>query len=87
MINLPPPHCLKPRQWDTVYLMACDKTNGAIAAELGISVSAVQHCISRLKAQAYVTGRVGLVIRALRMGWIRLEEIELGYGGQNEMDT
>lgn len=77
-MTLPSPHNLTPRQWDVVYLVACGWTTHAIACELGVSPAAVTHHIGRLMRRAGVDGRVGLAVRALQLGWVRLEEVEIG---------
>lgn len=78
---MPPPHHLTPQQWDVMHLVACGLTNKAIACELGTSPTNVQYYIGKLFDKARVRGRVALVIRAIKLGWVRLDEIELDNGG------
>jgi DNA-binding NarL/FixJ family response regulator len=66
-------------QRELLQLLAQGKANKEIAHELGRSINTVKTQIARLCARMRVTGRVALVVAALKLGWIALDEIELTY--------
>ena len=63
------------RQRDVLDRVAQGRTNGAIAHELGVSVSCVARRIATLKGRLGVLDRTSLVVAALQVGWLRLNEI------------
>ncbi len=58
-------------------LVAAGWTNAEIAAELGIGYNTVVRRVSKLGGRLCVGNRMALVIRALQLGWLDLEEIEI----------
>ena len=65
------------KQRAVLDLLATGLTTRAIAGRLGLPYSTVNQRISALMRRRRVSSRVGLVISALQVGWLRLEEIRL----------
>jgi DNA-binding NarL/FixJ family response regulator len=62
-----------------VELLATGMTTKEIAHELQRPYATVKGQINRLCTRMRVSGRVALIVAALKVGWIRLDEIELSY--------
>lgn len=67
---------LSEREKQVLRLAAQGKANKEVAALLSLSERTVQAHLSRIFNKLGVASRTEAVIRALRLGWLRLEEIE-----------
>lgn len=62
---------LTPRQAQVLEYVAAGYQNHEIAAEIGVSKSAVRQCVARLSQKLDGRNRAGLVARAFRAGILR----------------
>ena len=66
---------LSRREMDVLQLIARGKSNKEAAAELGISHQTVKNHMTSIMRKLAVNDRTQAAIYALRMGWIRLQDI------------
>jgi DNA-binding NarL/FixJ family response regulator len=65
---------LSDREMEVLRQVAHDRENKEVARILGISDRTVQQHLANIYGKLQVNSRTGAVLRALRMGWITLEE-------------
>ena len=70
----PPVEVLSEREIEVVREVAKDRANKQIATRLGISERTVQQHLSNIFGKLGVSSRTGAVLKALREGWISLED-------------
>jgi len=70
-------HELSMRQRKILCLVAKGKTNRQIANELDVKESLVAEEVRRMNADLAVDNRMSLVIMALKLGEIELDEIDV----------
>ena len=70
------PDALTERELEILRLAAAGRPNKAIAAELSVSPRTVQLHLAHVFEKMAVASRTEAVVNALKLGWLRLEEIE-----------
>ncbi len=65
---------LSDREMEVLRQVAQDRENKEVARLLGISDRTVQQHLANIYGKLQVNSRTGAVLKALRMGWITLEE-------------
>lgn len=74
----PSPHeTLSERELEILRTLSLDLTNKEIAARLGISDRTVQQHLANITGKLSVASRTGAVLKALRLGWLSLEDLRL----------
>ena len=82
------PHCNRPlprvtkRQLEILRLLSLGDKE--IAARLGISPQTIKNHIQGIRQEMGPLSRTGLVVTALKRGWLKLDEIILPVGGNGE---
>ena len=72
------PEHFSERELEVLKLAAKGMSNKEIAAELSLSVRTVQSHLGNIFAKLGVSSRTEAVLRALKEGWISLENVSLG---------
>lgn len=78
--GLPP----SPREMQVVRLVACGKTNGEIAAELGLEPPTVKSHLARIAVKFGTGDRAGIVGVAIRRGHMQVPVVGLTPSGFDE---